>query len=130
MRFYLFLLLPAAWAVSGCQSETNTASPKAIYGKDWYYTHHKPESKEGYFTYKPQGTFEMVAGMGIDGFRFNPGGGFVFHTQGPADEVLDVPGTWQAEATGTYRITLKNGEPPYRLTIEVLDDNTLRAHKE
>lgn len=130
MRYFLVASLLAAAALSGCQAEKNTSAPSVIFGKDWYYTHQQPEPKEGFLTYRLKGTAEIVPGMGIDGFRLNPGGGFILHTQGPADEVLDVPGTWQAEEGGTYRITLQNEEPPYRFTIQVLNDTTLLARKQ
>lgn len=130
MRYSLFLGLLAASMLGGCRTDVTSSAPSSIFGKDWYYTHQQPESKEGFLTYQTQSTAKIVPGMGIDGFRLNPGGGFVFHTQGPADEVLDVPGTWKAEQDGTYRITLQNEEPPYQLTLEVIDDNTLRARKQ
>lgn len=130
MRFSLVAVLLAAAALSSCQPEKSSSAPSVIFGKDWYYTHQQPEPKDGFLTYRLQGTAKLVPGMGIDGFRLNPGGGFILHTQGPADEVLDVPGTWQAEEDGTYRITLQSEEPPYRLSIEVQNDTTLLARKQ
>ncbi|RSK51413.1 hypothetical protein [Hymenobacter rigui] len=130
MRISLFAGLLATLSVGGCQTEKSTSAPSVIFGKDWYYTHQQPEPKEGFLTYRLKGTADIVPGMGIDGFRLDQGGKFVLHTQGPADEVLDVPGTWQAEEGGSYRITLQNEEPPYQLTIQVQNDTTLLARKQ
>jgi hypothetical protein len=61
--------------------------------KSWYCTHQQPEPKQGFLTSRLNGTAELVPGMGVDGFRPEPDGKFVLHMQGPADELLDVPGT-------------------------------------
>lgn len=128
-----FLLVPLVLlmllALGSCQENTDSGVPAVVAGKDWYYTH-QADGKDGLLMYKPLGTFTPVGGMGIDGFRLDPDGTFVLHTQGPADEVLDVPGTWRTEGTDTYRISLRNGQPSYLLTIKLIDDNTLRAHRD
>lgn len=121
------LVLLLLLALGSCQDRADAGVPAGIVGKDWFYAH-LPEEK-GLLTYKLPGTFEPKAGMGIDGFRLEPDGTFVRHTQGPDDAALDIPGTWKAEGAGKYRISLRNDQPAYVLTLELLDAETLRVRE-
>ncbi|WBO83251.1 MULTISPECIES: hypothetical protein [Hymenobacter] len=129
MRRLLFapLVLLLLLVLGGCQDRADAGVPAGIAGKDWFYAH-LPEEK-GLLTYKLAGTFEPKGGMGIDGFRLETDGSFVRHTQGPDDAALDVPGTWKSEGPGKYRISLRNGQPAFLLTLELLDAETLRARE-
>ncbi|MBC6696778.1 hypothetical protein [Hymenobacter sp. BT190] len=129
-RLLFSLVFIGLLALGGCKQDADVVAPEVLFGKDWYNTRQQPDAA-GFFTYKVQGTYTPQGGWGIDGFRLEADGTFVLHTQGPADGPLDVPGTWQQEGPGKYRISLSlsNGQPPYLLTIELIDDTTLRARQ-
>ena len=131
MRSSLSLLLAFLFvlALNGCKQDADVVAPEVLFGKDWYNTRQQPDAA-GFFTYKVEGTYMPQGGWGIDGFRLEKDGAFVLHTQGPADGPLDITGSWQAEGSGCYRISLSNGQPSYLLTIELIDDTTLRARQD
>jgi hypothetical protein len=130
MRYSLSVLLAFLFVLTfaGCKQDADVVAPEVLLGKDWYNTRQQPDAA-GFFIYKVQGSYLPQGGWGIDGFRMEADGTFVLHTQGPADGPLDIPGSWQAEGPGSYRINLSGGQPSYLFTIELLDDTTLRGRR-
>ncbi|AHJ98868.1 hypothetical protein Hsw_3273 [Hymenobacter swuensis DY53] len=130
MRYFLSSLLTFLFllTLNGCKQDADVVAPEALFGKDWYNTRQQPDGA-GFFIYKVQGTYTPQGGWGIDGFRLEKDGAFVLHTQGPADGPLDITGSWKPEGASNYRISLTNGQPSYLLTIELVNDTTLRARQ-
>lgn len=70
--------------------------------------------------YRPRG-FPFPPAFGRDGFAILRGGEFIQIDIGPADETVEIPGTWKLESPDVLFVTLRragnNGRSTYRLQI-------------
>lgn len=109
---------------SSCEKDSTQPVSADLFTKDWYYNR-QPESA-GFRTY----ILNPVPNRGIDGFRLEPGGGFVLHTNAPNDVALDIPGTWTTTDGERFHIT--PGNPLYEefdLLINSVTTTSLQAQK-
>jgi hypothetical protein len=124
--FLAFLLLTVL-VLSNCKKDSDALLPDALFSKNWYNT--RQQDASGAYVYQPEGTFEPM-GWGIDGFRFEKDGRFVLYTQGPADELLAVAGTWTVEGDNTFNIQPDDSQySAFSILVYSVQANSLKARR-
>lgn len=119
----LFVLL----FLGSCKKDSDVTAPDALFGKSWYNT--RQQDVSGAYVYQPEGSFEPI-GWGIDGFRFEKDGRFLQYTQGPADELLTITGTWTTEDDSTFRIQPDDSRySAFSILIYSVQANSLKARR-
>lgn len=125
--FFQLLLVLFCLQLGGCTTDKDVVSPDGLFGRDWYNSFETDNL--GNYTYRPFNARPL--GWGRDGFRMEADGRFIRYTQGPADEPLNLEGTWTKEDEQRYRIEFKH-EPlqNYTLYIRSVENGILKARRQ
>ncbi len=71
----------------------------------WRHSHEENTDPTVASVYRPYG-FDFPPSRGRNGFRFSPNGNFVYLYPGPADEPLQVEGTWRIVGTSSILVSV------------------------